>query len=165
MKKTLIIAGIVVAAALILLFALTRITSKRNQPELYTEVRRGQFEITVRSAGELLAERSVDIKGPEIAMGRNIKFFNIKIQDLIPEGTVVREGDYIATLDRTDLNNSLKDALESLTTLKTALDVKLLDTAVVLNDLRDEIRNQRFTIEETAMTLHNPKYEPPTTIR
>ena len=46
-------------------------------------------------------------------MGRDIRFFNIKIQDLIPEGTVVKEGDYIATLDRTDLNNSLKDAQES----------------------------------------------------
>lgn len=142
MKKTLIITGIVVVAALILLFALTRITSKRNQPELYTEVKRGPFEISVISAGELLAEKSVDIKGPEIAMGRDIRFFNIKIQDLIPEGTIVKEGDYVATLDRTDLNNSLKDAQESLTTLKTALDVKLLDTAVVLNDLRDGIKNQ-----------------------
>ena len=77
----------------------------------------------------------------------------------------MKEGDYIATLDRTDLNNSLKDAQDLLTTLQTALNVKLLDTAVVLNDLRDGIKNQRFTVQEAEMTLHNSKYEPLPTIR
>jgi len=165
MKKTLITTGIIAVVAFIILFALTRIGSKKNRIELYTEVKKGQFEISVTSAGELIAEKSVDIKGPEIAMGRDIRFMNIKIQDLIPEGTVIKKGDYVATLDRTDLNNNLKDAQESLTTLKTNLEVKLLDTAVVLNNLRDEIKNQQFTVQEAAMTLHNSKYEPPTTIR
>jgi multidrug efflux pump subunit AcrA (membrane-fusion protein) len=165
MKKTLYTTSIVIAAAFILLFALNRIGSKRTTNEFYTKVQKGQFEISVISAGELLAEKSIDIKGPEIAMGRDIRFFNIKIQDLIPEGTVVKEGDYIATLDRTDLNNSLKDAQDLLTTRQTTLDMKLLDSAVVLNDLRDGIKNQRFIVQEAAMTLHNSKYEPPTTIR
>lgn len=165
MKKTLYTTIIFIAAAFILLFALNRIGPKRTTNEFYTKVQKGQFEISVISAGELLAEKSVDIKGPEIAMGRDIRFFNIKIQDLIPEGTLVKEGDYIATLDRTDLNNSLKDAQDLLTTRQTNLDMKLLDSAVVLNDLRDGIKNQRFIVQEAAMTLHNSKYEPPTTIR
>jgi HlyD family secretion protein len=165
MKKTLYTTGIVILAAFILLYALNRIGSKRGTAEFYTKVQKGQFEISVISAGELMAERSVDIKGPEIAMGRDIRFFNIKIQDLIPEGTVVKAGDYIATLDRTDLNNSLKDAQDLLTTMQTNLDMKLLDSAVVLNDLRDGIKNQRFIVQEAAMTFHNSKYEPPTTIR
>ena len=165
MKKTLYTTIIFIAAAFILLFALNRIGPNRTTNEFYTKVQKGQFEISVISAGELLAEKSVDIKGPEIAMGRDIRFFNIKIQDLIPEGTLVKEGDYIATLDRTDLNNSLKDAQDLLTTRQTNLDMKLLDSAVVLNDLRDGIKNQRFIVQEAAMTLHNSKYEPPTTIR
>lgn len=152
-------------AAFILLFALTRITSRRNPTEFFTKVQKGQFDITITSAGELIAEKSTDIKGPEIAMGRDIRFFMIKIQDLIPEGTVVKEGDYVATLDRTDLNNSLKDTQTSLTTLQTALDMKLLDTAVVLNDLRDQLKNQKYTVQEAAITLRNSKYEPSPTIR
>jgi hypothetical protein len=165
MKKTFIITGIVVVSAFLVLYILNRVTSKRNQTELYSEVQKGQFEISVSSAGELIAEKSVDIKGPEFAQGRDIRSSNIKIQDLIAEGTLVNEGDYIATLDRTELNNNLKDALETLTKLQTALEVKLLDTAVVHNDRRDQIRNQTFAVEEAAMTLHNSKYEPPTTIR
>jgi HlyD family secretion protein len=165
MKKTFIITGIIVVSAFLVLYILNRVTSKKSQTEFYTEVQKGQFEISLSSAGELLAEKSVDIKGPEFAQGRDIRSSNIKIQDLIAEGTLVKEGDYIATLDRTELNNNLKDALETLTKLQTALEVKLLDTAVVHNDRRDQIRNQTFAVEEAAMTLRNSKYEPPTTIR
>lgn len=165
MKKTFVITGIIVVSAFLVLYILNRVTSKRNQTELFAEVQKGQFEISVSSAGELIAEKSVDIKGPEFAQGRDIRSANIKIQDLITEGTLVKEGDYIATLDRTELNNNLKDALETLTKLQTALEVKLLDTAVVHNDRRDQIRNQTFAVEEAAMTLRNSKYEPPTTIR
>jgi HlyD family secretion protein len=165
MKKTIIGTGIVVLAAFIMLFALNKFASKNRTQKEYAEVQKGEFEIAVTSAGELIAEKSVDINGPEIAMGRDIRFRNIKIQDLIQEGTVVKEGDYIATLDRTDLNNNLKDSQESLKSLQTKLDLKLLDSAVVLNDLRDEIKNQRYTVEEAAITFRNSKYEPPTTIR
>jgi HlyD family secretion protein len=165
MKKKFIATGIVIVCAFILLYALTKITSRKNPTDFYTRVQKGQFDITIASAGELIAEKSLDIKGPEIAMGRDIRFFMIKIQDLVPEGTIVKEGDYVATLDRTDLNNNLKDTQTSLTALQTTLDMKLLDTAVVLNDLRDQIKNQRYTVQEAAITLRNSKFEPAPTIR
>ena len=165
MKKKIIITASVVVLSIVFLIAINNISSKKKKIEYYTEVRKGQFEISITAAGELLAEKSVDIKGPEIAMGRDIRFMNIKITDLIPEGTLVKEGDYVATLDRTDLNNNLKDAQEQLLTLQTKLSMKLLDSAVALTALRDDIKNQRYTVEEAEMTLHNSKYEPPTTIR
>jgi multidrug efflux pump subunit AcrA (membrane-fusion protein) len=165
MKKTFIITGIVVTATFIVLYVFNKLTSKTDTSDLFTEVNKGEFEIAVTETGELIAERSVDIKGPEFFQGRDIRSTNIRIQDLIPEGTIVKEGDYIATLDRTELNNNLKDAQEFLATLQENLNMKLLDTAIVQNDIRDVIKNQRFTVEEAAMTLHNSKYEPPTTIR
>lgn len=165
MKKTIITTGIVVFAGFVLLFVLNSLTSKSKTQKEYAEVQKGEFEIAVTGAGELIAEKSVDIKGPELAMGRDIRFMAIKIQDLIPEGTVVKEGDYVATLDRTDLNNNMKDAQESLKSLQTDLDLKLLDSAVVLNDRRDEIKNQKYTVEEAEMTFRNSKFEPLTTIR
>jgi multidrug efflux pump subunit AcrA (membrane-fusion protein) len=165
MKKTFIITGIIVAATFALLFVFNKLTSKTDTSDLFTEVNNGEFEIAVTEAGELIAEKSVDIKGPEFAQGRDIRATNIRIQDLIPEGTIVNEGDYIATLDRTELNNYLKDAQEYLARLQTNLEMKLLDTAVVHNDIRNDIKNQGFIVEEAAMTLRNSKYEPPTTIR
>ena len=90
---------------------------------------------------------------------------DIKITDMVPEGTEVKTGDYVATLDRTSFDNSLKDELERLTTYETNLEMKILDTAVTLSNLRDNIKNLRFSVEEAAITLQQSKYEPPTTIR
>ena len=55
MKKTFVITGIIVVSAFIVLYVLNRVTSKKNQTELYAEVQKGQFEISVASAGELIA--------------------------------------------------------------------------------------------------------------
>jgi hypothetical protein len=43
--------------------------------------------------------------------------------------------------------------------------MKQLDTAVTLSNLRDNIKNLRFSVEEANITLQQSKYEPPTTIR
>ena len=43
--------------------------------------------------------------------------------------------------------------------------MKILDTAVTLTDLRDEIKNQIYVVEEARITLAESRYEPPATIR
>ncbi len=164
MKKPLIIT-VSIFAALIILLMLNNILSKKVTDDFYAEVKQGRFEITVTTAGELMAENSLDIVGPEMAAGRDIRATRVEIQDIIPEGTIVRKGDYIAQLNRTELSNMLKDGQERLTTMKQNLEVKLLDTAVQLNGLRDQIKNQEFTVAEREMTLKNSKFESAAIIR
>jgi HlyD family secretion protein len=173
MKKTFIIIGI--SVAIIALIVFNKMTSKNKVVNSYAEVKKGTFEITVTNSGELLAEKSLDIKGPEIGqgsfqqgrgvMGMDMHAMDLKIQDIVPEGTIVNEGDYIAQLDRTSYENTLKDETENLKTEQINLEMKVLDTAVVLTNLRDDIKNQIFVVEEAGITLAQSKYEPPATIR
>ncbi|MDP4221721.1 MAG: HlyD family efflux transporter periplasmic adaptor subunit [Bacteroidota bacterium] len=165
MKKVIIITSIVAVLAIIALIIVGRINKKKDIANLYAEVKKGQFEIVVSTTGELQAEKSTDITGPDFRQSRQIRAMDIKITDLVPEGTVVKSGDYIATLDRTSFDNTLKDELDRLTTYETNLEVKTLDTAVTLSDLRDNIKNLKFSVEEAEITLQQSKYEPPTTIR
>jgi len=165
MKRTLIITGIIVAVAIIILIVISRVTSKKDVNNLYAVAEKGQFDIVVTTTGELQAKKSTDIAGPEFTQSRNIRAMDIKITDMVPEGTEVKGGDYVATLDRTSFDNSLKDELEKLTTYETNLEMKILDTAVTLSNLRDNIKNLRFSVEEAAITLQQSKFEPPTTIR
>jgi HlyD family secretion protein len=165
MKKTIIITGIVVVVAIIALIVINKLASKDDMANLFTESKRGQFDIVVTTTGELQAKKSTDIYGPEFRQSRNIRAMDIKITDLVPEGTEVKPGDYVATLDRTSFDNSLKDELERLLTYETNLEMKILDTAVTLSNLRDNIKNLRYTVEEAGITLQQSKYEPPTTIR
>lgn len=165
MKRSGIITIIVIVVTIIALVVFNKVASKKDTTNLFAEVQKGEFEISVISSGELVAENSVDIKAPDIAQGRDIHGADIKIQDLVSEGTVVKKGDYIATLDRTIFDNALKDQREKLATFRINVEMKTLDTAVILNGLRDDIKNQRHTVDEAAMTLRNSKFEPPTTIR
>jgi len=165
MKKSVIITSAFVVVAIIVAIVIGRISSKKDLVNLYAEARNGSFDIIVTTTGELQAEKSTDIIGPDFSQSRNIRAMDIKITDLVPEGTEVKSGDYVATLDRTSFDNSLKDELEKLTTAETNLEVKILDTAVTLSNLRDNIKNLRFSVEEADITLQQSKYEPPTTIR
>ena len=165
MKRTDIITGIIVVVAIIILIVISKVTSKKDVANLYAQSEKGQFDIVVTTTGELQAKKSTDIIGPEFTQSRNIRAMDIKITDMVPEGTEVKEGDYVATLDRTSFDNSLKDELEKLTTYETNLEMKILDTAVTLSNLRDNIKNLRFSVEEAAITLQQSKFEPPTTIR
>jgi len=161
MKKTIVITVIIVVTTLIALTVFNKIVSKRENTSQFTEVSSGKFEIAITTTGELVAENSVDIKGPEFSQGHDIHSTNIKITDLVAEGTVVQKGDFVASLDKTELDNSLKDARERLTSLQTNLDMALLDTAMTMNSIRDQISNQRHTVDEAALTFHNSKYESP----
>ncbi len=161
-----------VFAALIALLIFNKLASKDTVTDLYAEAERGSFEIKVSTAGELLAEKSFEIRGPTLPAGNNrgrgrsrIHVSDLKILDIVPEGTVVNTGDYIAQLDRTNYDNTLKDELERLEEMETDLHMSLLDTAVVLTNLRDGIKNQKFAVEEANIALEQSKFEPPATIR
>jgi len=172
-KRIAISAGVLLTV--IALIAFNKLASTRGKVELYAEAKKDMFEISVSNTGELIAERSVEIMGPQMAQGRrnmggrgghnNMRMVDLKIQDIVPEGTLVNEGDYIAQIDRTQYDNSLKDARESLKKELETLEMKLLDSAVVLTNLRDDIKNQTYTVEESKITLEQSKFEPPATIR
>lgn len=165
MKRTIIITSIVVAVAIIVMIVISSLAGKEDLGVLFSEVRQGDFEIVVTTTGELQAEVSLDIKGPEGLMSRNMRFGGIKIQDLVPEGTEVKEGEYVATLDRSSVDNTLKDELDRQELLETDLLKKQLDTTINLGNLRDELLNLKFNYDEAEITLEQSKYEPPTTIR
>lgn len=182
MKKTIIITGIFVTLAIITLVIFNRLTSKKSTEYQFAEVKKGTFEITVNASGELLPENSIDIKGPDFAAisgagssssssgrggsghGSEMRFMELKIQDIVPEGTIVRKGDYVAQLDRTSYDNTLKDEYTNLQNLQQNLNMKILDTAVTLTSLRDQIKNQAYSVEDAQITLDQSKYEPPATI-
>ena len=171
LKRFSITTGVIVA--IIALIAFNRLTSSRGRVVLYAEALKDVFEISVSNSGELIAERSIEIKGPQMVQGRrsrggrgnHMRRMDLKIQDIVPEGTMVREGDYIAQIDRTQYDNTLKDEREKLQKETETLEMKLLDSAVVLTNLRDDIKNQTYAVEEAAITLEQSKFEPPATIR
>ena len=66
-------------------------TSKKEVTNLYAQSVKGQFDIVVTTTGELQAKNSTDIFGPDFTQSRDIRVMDIKITDIVPEGTEVQE--------------------------------------------------------------------------
>lgn len=170
MNKKLIISGLVIAFTIIALVIFNKVASRIDDSNLIAEAKLGDLDITISGTGELFAVHSVDIKAPEMIQrnqggGGDIRLAPLRIQDLIKEGTVVKKGDFIAQLDRTEYDNSMKDDLDRLKSFQTDLEMKILDSAVTLTAIRDDIKNQIAAVSEAEMKFRNSKYESPDVIR
>ena len=77
-------------------------------------VQRGDFTGVVFSTGQLLAENSTFDEVPKELSSRNINIFEIQITELVEEGTVVQQGDFVASLDHSTVEELLTNAEENL---------------------------------------------------
>jgi len=138
---------------------------KNNKGEQITAaVKKGNFPIEVTTTGELNAKTADKINGPP-ALGQLFRIWNVKIQDIIPDGTVVDSGQYVAQLDPSETTNKIKDEELNQEKLETSLTKTRLDTSLELRALRDELINLKYSLEEKKIILDQSKYEPPATKR
>ncbi|MBE0648978.1 MAG: efflux RND transporter periplasmic adaptor subunit [Bacteroidales bacterium] len=152
--------GGIIILAIILFFIFSK--SEKTQ-EIYVQGKFGSFPIEVTTTGELQAKSSEKIYGPEGL--RQIRVYQTKIEDIIPDGTVVDSGQYVATLDRTEITNKIKDEETNLEKYESQLIKTKLDTSLELRNARDELINLTYNLEEKKIALEQSKYEPPATIR
>ncbi len=163
MKKNriyLIVAFIIIIGVIIWL-SLTPSTKQENT--IMVTVEYGSFEIDVTTTGELEAKESEKIMGPSNL--RAVRIWRVTIEDIINDGTVVDSGDYVATLDRTELMNKIKDEELELEKLQTQFTKTQLDTTMELRAARDELVNLKYNLEEKQIVVDQSVYEPPATQR
>jgi multidrug efflux pump subunit AcrA (membrane-fusion protein) len=131
--------------------------------DLVVSVKKGEFEVIVTASGELEAKNSVRITGPSSLQA--VQIWQVKISDLVAEGTTVKKGDYIALLDKTEIGNKTKDRETELQKIESQFVQTQLDTTLTLRAARDELTNLAFAVKEKEIVLEQSKFEPPATIR
>jgi HlyD family secretion protein len=134
-----------------------------EREEIMTKVVRGDLEVVVAVTGEIEAKESIKIMGPEGM--RTARIWQVKITDMVPEGTFVKEGDYVATLDRNEVATKIKESQTELEKVGAQLTQAKLDTSLVLREARDNLINLEFGLEQRQLTLDQSTYEPPAVIR
>lgn len=165
MKRKNLIILLISAAAFILLIWYFSIPDELEGQTILTEVQQGTFVIDVTTTGELDARSSEKIQGPSPMKLRNARIWNYRIEDIIPDGTVVDSGQWVATIDRSDLENKIKDQELDVEKLQTQFLQQQLDTTMTLRSARDELVNLTFSLEEKQIVVDQSIYEPPATQR
>jgi len=161
MKKKILFISIGVVALIIVCIFIFR--KKPEQKELLTNVKKGQFDVIVTTTGELGAKNETEIKVPSEL--RSLEIWQIKIIDLIPEGTIVKEGDYVASLDKTEIMTKLNESNLNVQKWQSELKQAQLDTTLTLRGARDEMLNQKYLVEQKKLEKEQSKFEAPAILR
>ena len=161
-KKKIAIISII---ALVLIYLGYRYFSPTADGEIYltTKVKKGNFVSEVITSGEAQSTSLKKINGPDNL--RKFRLNNLKIQDLVAEGSIVKEGDYVGRLDPSGVNEQILDARLNLETAESRYTQEQLDTTLSLKQERNSIKDLRFSMEETSLELKQSIYEPPATIK
>jgi multidrug efflux pump subunit AcrA (membrane-fusion protein) len=161
-KNIFILLGLLLLVFLVWYF--TR-PSKSAGESIKVPVKQGEFVIDVTTTGELEARSSEKIMGPNPSGLRNARIWQYRIEDIIPDGTVVDSGAWVATLDRSDLENKIKDQELNVEKLQNQYIKTQLDTTMTLRNARDELINMKYSLEEKQIVVDQSIYEPPATQR
>lgn len=159
-KRVLFIAIATIIVGVLVVFQFGKATESSL---LTAEVKEGELAVTVSSTGELQPKSSTAIRGP--MQLREYGIYQVKIQELVPEGSIVKKGDFVAELDKSDLTNKLMERQNELAQLEAQFLQTRLDTTLTLRAARDEIVNMDYTLQEKELQVQQSKYEPPATIR
>jgi len=125
---------------------------------LLADVKEAPLPVNIHAPGELLARRSEKIKGPDGL--RSVGLYQVTIANLVTEGTVVKQGEFIASLDRTEMDGKIKESQAEIDKIVTQLDQAKIDTAIEMRSLRDQLVNIRFSLKEKELSLDLSRYEP-----
>ncbi len=147
------------AIAIVAVMGLLLRSQGSETSDLYVQPKRGPFQVTVTTTGELKAKNSVKIYGPTGA--RQLQIYQIKIERLVPEGTVVTQGGFVAELDRSELNTKMNDANLELQKAQSQYEQAMLDTLLNLSKERDNQINLGYAMEEARLLQEQATYEAP----
>ncbi|MDZ4388105.1 MAG: efflux RND transporter periplasmic adaptor subunit [Gemmatimonadales bacterium] len=126
-------------------------------------VERGDFRVTVTTSGELQALSAVEITTPEKAQQAGA--FQMKIAELVPEGTVVKAGDKVAELDRAPLATRMQEVGLAVQKSLALYEQAELDSTLTLSKAREDIRTMELGLEEKRLAMEQSVYEAPTVRR
>jgi len=150
----------VIIIALIVYFSLPE---ESKSQKMLVPVEYGKFQISVTTTGDLETEKSQAIQGPSGL--REFGIWRVEINDMVPDGTVVDSGDWVADLDKSELTTKKQDLKSELEKLESQYTKTKLDTSMTLRQAREEIINLEYAVEEQKIRLEQSKFEPPATQR
>lgn len=160
-KKAYLVSG-AIALSIILFFIFAK-TKTNSGNDIIVETQTGIFKVEVNTTGELEARNSTYILGPSNL--RKHRIYQVNIQKIIPEGSYVKKGDFIASLDPSELNTKIKDNQLSVADRETKFLQTKLDTALQMREARDKLYNLEFAVLEKKLILEQSQFEPPATIK
>ena len=152
MKKTTTIEK----SALILLIGLFGACgNKTGQQVPQAQVEQGTFYIDLYEEGEIEAINSINISSPNIPW----RFGNLKIADIVVDGTEVKAGDTLVSFDPSEVRKAILDNEDRLVISHAELEKMLAQHELEMEELNANYEVTRISHEITRMQLESAAHE------
>ncbi len=160
-KRTILFAAIGILGIIAIKFIF--FPSQSDEKEIIAEAKKGTFVISITGTGELRAKSETEINAPQEI--RSLGIYDIKISNLIDEGTHVEAGDFIASLDPTDMQKRISEESINLQKKEQEFKQAQLDTTLTLREAREELVNLQYQLDEKKLIKEQSIYEAPAVIK
>ncbi len=160
-KRILLFLSVALIAVIAAYFLFFR--KKAGDNSLLASVQKSAFEVQVMTTGELRSRTETKIMAPQGL--RQLDIYQVKIANLVPEGTIVKQGDFVASLDNSDVMTKLNQQKLELDKQEAQYTQAKLDTMLDLRAARDELVNLRYDLQTSKLEKEQSKYEAPAEIQ
>jgi len=125
------------------------------------KVKKENFEALISCKGEIQSEKAVLITIPDVFGDRTLEIYDMQIKDLIPEGSIVKKGDFVGLLDQGRIKQLKQNNEEALKKILFNINDAKIDSAVELVALRDGIEQFGFDLQYKKIELEQSVFESP----
>jgi multidrug efflux pump subunit AcrA (membrane-fusion protein) len=151
--------GIIAASVVVIIIAIIG-KSTLTGPRTFT-VKKTRFESIITAKGEIQGKNAVLISFPDELKHRDLRIHEFQIKDLIREGSLVKKGDWVASLDKDNINQQIQYNNDDLERRLAELNDAKIDTAIELTNLREELKEFRYELQYRELDMEQAKYESP----
>lgn len=160
---------ILVGAVLLVLGGVTATLVLARSPSaefttIEATVKRGDFRVTVTTSGELRAPNFAKVSLPTNIQQAQV-YSNLKISYLVPEGTIVKEGEKVAEIDRAPFATKVNEVSLNLQKAMAQYEQAMLDSTLNLGKAREDMKTMELTLEEKRIAREQAVYEAPSVKR
>jgi multidrug efflux pump subunit AcrA (membrane-fusion protein) len=121
----------------------------------------GNFELAIEVKGEIQGKNAIIIGLPDDLKRQDLRIYQLKLKDLVEEGTLVRQGDYIAALDAAQITQQMENNNQDLDRRRAELNDARIDSSIQLTKLREELAEFTYDLAYKKLELEQARYESP----
>jgi multidrug efflux pump subunit AcrA (membrane-fusion protein) len=148
------------AAIVVVAFAAVMVVSGGGSEKMHT-VALGNFELAIEVKGEIQGKNAIIIGLPDDLKRNDLRIYQLKLKDLVEEGTLVRQGDYIATLDAAQITQQMQNNNQDLDKRRAELNDARIDSSIQLTSLREELAEFTYDLAYKKLELEQARFESP----
>lgn len=143
----------VILSAIVLTLACSGEKEESKIPE--AQVQEGTFQVDLYEEGQIEAFSSININAPNISW----RFGNLKIAELVEDGTQVKAGDTVCVFDPSEVNKAILESEDRLIVSHAEMEKMMAQHQLDMENLQAEHRTSEITYEITRMQLESAAHE------